>query len=41
MGWKQGRALNGHVVVFYGIEIFVLFSFIWDVCVGVGRRMTM
>jgi len=26
---------------FYGIEIFVLFCSIWDVCVVTGRRMTM
>jgi hypothetical protein len=32
MAWRQGRALNGNVVVFYGVEIFMLFSSIWDVC---------
>jgi hypothetical protein len=35
------RALNGDVVVFYGIEIFVLFSSIWDVCVVARHKMTM
>jgi hypothetical protein len=38
--WRQGRALNGDAMVFYGVEIFVLFSSIWDVCVVVGRMMT-
>jgi len=37
--WKQGRALNGDAVVFYGVEIFVSFSSIWDVCVATRRRM--
>ncbi len=25
MEWKQGRTLNGNAVVFYGVQIFVLF----------------
>jgi hypothetical protein len=31
--------LNGDVVVFYGVEIVMLFFSIWDVCAIVGRRM--
>ncbi len=31
--------MNGDVVVFYGIEIFMSFSSIWDVCVVARRRM--
>jgi len=38
--WKQGITLNGNAVVFYGIEIFMLFSSIWDVCVAIGHMMT-
>jgi hypothetical protein len=41
MAWRQGRALNGDAVVFYGIEIFMSFSSIWDVCVPIRHRMTM
>ncbi len=37
--WKQGITLNGDAVVFYGIEIFMSFSSIWDVCVAVGHMM--
>jgi hypothetical protein len=37
--WKQGKTLNGGAVVFYGIEIFMSFSFIWDVCVAIGHKM--
>jgi hypothetical protein len=40
MAWRQGGALNGDVGVFYGVEILVSFPSIWDVCVAVGRRMT-
>jgi hypothetical protein len=40
MAWRQGRALNGDGVVFHGTKIFVSFFSIWDVCVVVGRRMT-
>jgi hypothetical protein len=32
--------MNGDVVVFDNIEIFVSFSSIWDVCVVVGHKMT-
>jgi hypothetical protein len=39
MAWRQGRALNGDAVVFYGVEIFMSFSSIWDVCVVVECRM--
>jgi hypothetical protein len=39
MAWRQGRALNGNAVVFYGVEILVSFSSIWDVCVVVGHIM--
>jgi hypothetical protein len=35
----ETRAMNGDVVVFYGIEIFMSFSSIWDVCVVARRRM--
>jgi hypothetical protein len=38
---RQGKTLNGNTMVFYGVEIFMLFSFIWDVCVAAGHRMTM
>jgi hypothetical protein len=41
MVWRQGRALNGDAVVFYGVEIFMSFSSIWDVCADVGHKMTM
>jgi hypothetical protein len=41
MAWKQRRAFNGDAVVFYGIKIFVLFSFIWHVCITIQCRMTM
>jgi len=37
--WRQGRALNGDAMVFYDVEIFMLFSSIWDMCVVVGCRM--
>jgi hypothetical protein len=40
MSWRQGRALNGDAVVFNGIEIFMSFSSIWDVCATTGHRMT-
>jgi hypothetical protein len=39
--WRQGRALNGDAVVFYGVEIVMLFFSIWDVCATTGRKMTM
>jgi hypothetical protein len=39
MAWIQGRTLNGKVVVFYGIEIFVSFSSIWNVCVVAKHMM--
>jgi hypothetical protein len=32
MVWRQGKTLNGDAVVFYGVEIFMLFFSIWDVC---------
>jgi hypothetical protein len=38
--WKQGKSPNGNVVVFDSIETFVSFSFVWYVCVIVGRKMT-
>jgi hypothetical protein len=28
-------------VVFYGVEIFVSFSSVWDACVANGHKMTM
>jgi hypothetical protein len=40
MAWRQGKTLNGDAVVFYGIEIFVLFYPMWDVCVVIGCIMT-
>ncbi len=33
------RALNGDVMVSYGVEIFMSFSSIWDVCAIIGCRM--
>jgi hypothetical protein len=39
MAWKQRRTINGDVVVFYGIEVFMSFSSIWDVCAIAKRRM--
>jgi hypothetical protein len=27
--------------VFYGVEIFVSFYYIWDVCVAIGRKIIM
>jgi hypothetical protein len=39
MAWRQGRALNGDAMVFYGVEIFTSFFSIWDVCVVAGHNM--
>jgi hypothetical protein len=32
--------MNGDAGVFYGVEIFMSFSSIWDVCDAVGCKMT-
>ncbi len=32
--------MNGDAMVFYGIEIFMSFSSIWDVYVAARRKMT-
>ncbi len=43
-GMETRKNIDGDAVVLYGIEIFMLFSFIWDVCVVVdivGHMMTM
>jgi hypothetical protein len=40
MVWRQGGSPNGDAVVFDNIEIFVLFSCVWYVCVAARRKMT-
>ncbi len=35
----ETRALNGDVMVSYGVEIFMSFFSIWDVCAIIGCRM--
>jgi len=39
--WRQGRSPNGDVAVLDSIETFVLFFFVWYVCVVARCRMTM
>jgi hypothetical protein len=38
--WRQGGSLNGDVVVFDSIEIFVSFFCVWYVHIFVGHRTT-
>ncbi len=43
-GMETRKSTDGDAVVLYGVEIFMSFSFIWDVCAIVhivGRMMTM
>jgi len=39
MEWKQAGSPSRDAMVFDSIETFVLFSFVWYVCVVVGHRM--